>query len=78
MPETITLRSIAQVTQAGDTQNSSLPSAQWLSALRTWTERYRQRRALFNLAEADRHLLEDIGVSRWDALRESAKPFWRR
>jgi uncharacterized protein YjiS (DUF1127 family) len=72
MPETITLRSIAQLTQAGDTQNSSLPSAQWLSTLR------RQRRALFNLAEADRHLLEDIGVSRWDALRESAKPFWRR
>jgi uncharacterized protein YjiS (DUF1127 family) len=29
------------------------------------------------LAEDD-HLLEDIGVSRPDALREAAKPFWKQ
>jgi uncharacterized protein YjiS (DUF1127 family) len=34
----------------------------------------RQRRAL---AQLDSRLLDDIGVSREDAVREAAKPFWR-
>jgi uncharacterized protein YjiS (DUF1127 family) len=30
------------------------------------------------LALLDDHLLKDIGVSREDALREAAKPFWQQ
>jgi uncharacterized protein YjiS (DUF1127 family) len=78
MTKTIALRSIEHVTQAGDTETSSLPSTQRLSIFGTWAERYQQRRALAYLVEADRHLLDDIGLSRWDALHESTKPFWRR
>lgn len=39
-----------------------------------WIERRRQRRALLQLND---HMLKDIGVSRADAWREGAKPFWR-
>ena len=43
-------------------------------AIRVWQERTRQRRALASL---DDHLLRDIGLSRAQAVSESAKPFWR-
>lgn len=39
-----------------------------------WLERRRQRRMLGRLSD---HLLKDIGVTRSEALREAAKPFWR-
>jgi uncharacterized protein YjiS (DUF1127 family) len=39
-------------------------------------ERSRQRRDLRQLAR-DERLLADIGLSREQALREAAKPFWR-
>jgi uncharacterized protein YjiS (DUF1127 family) len=39
-----------------------------------WQERARQRHYL---AMVDDHMLHDIGISRADAVRESAKPFWR-
>ena len=60
--------------------------AQQLSALqstvaatiRLWIARSRQRRHLAELAQWDDHLLKDIGVSREAALREAAKPLWRR
>jgi uncharacterized protein YjiS (DUF1127 family) len=37
-------------------------------------DRQRQRRALLEL---DDHLLNDIGVSRGEAIAEGRKPFWR-
>ena len=40
----------------------------------TWHDRARQRRELSRL---DERLLRDIGVSRYDALAEARKPFWR-
>ncbi|KAA0684138.1 DUF1127 domain-containing protein [Roseomonas genomospecies 6] len=40
----------------------------------TWNERRRQRRALEALPD---HLLQDIGLSRADAVNEADKPFWR-
>jgi uncharacterized protein YjiS (DUF1127 family) len=39
-----------------------------------WSARRRQR---VDLAELDDHLLADIGVTRADARRECAMPFWR-
>ena len=45
-----------------------------VTAVEHWLERRRQRRALL---EASDHLLKDIGVSRAEAYREGAKPFWR-
>ncbi len=46
----------------------------WRQIVGTWSERRRQRMAL---AELDDRLLSDIGVTRREAARESAKPFWR-
>ncbi len=40
----------------------------------TWHDRARERR---ELARLDERLLRDIGVSRYDALAEARKPFWR-
>jgi uncharacterized protein YjiS (DUF1127 family) len=39
-----------------------------------WINRYRQRKLLRGL---DDFMLQDIGMSRADALRESSKPFWK-
>jgi uncharacterized protein YjiS (DUF1127 family) len=45
---------------------------------RSWVltcwERARQRRAL---AALDDHLLQDVGISRAEAIREIHRPFWR-
>ena len=46
----------------------------WLSVVGAWIERNRQRHAL---ADLDDRLLEDVGISRYAAAREIAKPFWR-
>jgi uncharacterized protein YjiS (DUF1127 family) len=42
----------------------------------SWMARLRLRRALRDLAE-DKHLLNDVGLTREQALEEAAKPFWR-
>lgn len=41
-----------------------------------WSERSRQRAALRDLAE-DQHLLDDLGLTRQEAIGEATKPFWR-
>jgi uncharacterized protein YjiS (DUF1127 family) len=41
-----------------------------------WSVRMAERRALRELAE-DPHLLNDIGLTREEALREAEKLFWR-
>ena len=48
---------------------------QSVRTLRVWRARRRQRQTL---AELNDYLLNDIGVSRNEARREAAKPFWRR
>ena len=48
-----------------------------LSTLGVWFARSIERRALRDLTE-DVRLLNDIGLDRQGALREAAKPFWRR
>jgi uncharacterized protein YjiS (DUF1127 family) len=49
----------------------------FLRQIQIWISRYRQRRALADLAAMNNHLLRDIGVSLRDAEREAAKPFWQ-
>ncbi len=46
----------------------------WLRVIDTWIQRSHQRRAL---AKLDDWLLRDAGISREEAAREIAKPFWR-
>ncbi len=41
-----------------------------------WLGRQDQRAALREIAD-DPHLLRDLGLTREQALREAAKPFWR-
>ena len=48
-----------------------------LRVLRLWAERRSQRKTLCELA-GEQHLLDDIGLSQAQALREAAKPFWRQ
>ena len=42
----------------------------------SWLDRPLQRLALREIAD-DPHLLRDLGLTREEALREAAKPFWR-
>jgi uncharacterized protein YjiS (DUF1127 family) len=46
-----------------------------LAAIWAAIDRGRQRRAL---GELDERLLRDVGLTRAEARRECAKPFWRR
>ena len=48
-------------------------AAAWI-LIACWIGRARQRRAL---AELDDKMLQDIGITRYDAARECGKPFWR-
>jgi len=67
-------RTDAPCRNAGQTE----PTASWLHKIALWIARRRQRRALEELARLNDRLLKDIGVSKQEALREAAKPFWRR
>ena len=59
-------------------EDSGPSRAGWLVTLRLWIERSQQRRALRELARLDGTRLEDLGLSREEALRECAKRFWKR
>jgi uncharacterized protein YjiS (DUF1127 family) len=48
--------------------------AQAVDGLLAWSERSRQRRQLMQF---DDHRLRDIGITRAEAIAETAKPFWR-
>lgn len=48
------------------------PLNKWLR----WSERSRRRAAFRDLAD-DPHLLDDIGLTRQEAMDEADKPFWR-
>ncbi len=70
-------RDIAEV-EARHQQSGSLTSiGAWLSTPLFWNQRSRQRKRLGELADLNDYLLRDIGVSKDEALREAAKPFWR-
>jgi uncharacterized protein YjiS (DUF1127 family) len=46
-------------------------------ATRAWIAGGRKRRAVEELADMNPHLLDDIGLSRDDVLRESGRWFWQ-
>lgn len=48
------------------------------SLIVAWRERIRYRRELAQKSKASPHLIEDIGLKRWQVEMEIAKPFWRR
>jgi uncharacterized protein YjiS (DUF1127 family) len=56
--------------------SSGRPIPIWPLRWWNWLDRPLQRIALREIAE-DPHLLSDLGLSRDEALREAAKPFWR-
>ena len=45
-----------------------------VTLLHTWRQRFRSRRELRQLSEAE---LRDMRISRCDAAAEASKPFWR-
>jgi uncharacterized protein YjiS (DUF1127 family) len=50
----------------------------WLRRLLRWAATCRDRaRQRQQLAQMTCNQLKDIGLTRWDALREVEKPFWR-
>jgi uncharacterized protein YjiS (DUF1127 family) len=57
-------------------ERHSSPLRQVARTFGLWLLRSAQRRALRDLAQEGR-LLADIGLTREQALREAAKPFWR-
>jgi uncharacterized protein YjiS (DUF1127 family) len=71
------LRAEAAVPRHGEAVEAQLALGKPLSLLVAWLARRAQRRALRELAR-EGLLLADIGLSREEALREAAKPFWRR
>ena len=58
--------------------NQSTLANGWLHTVGIWIAQQRQRTALEELAKLNNHLLQDIGVAQDEALREAAKPFWKR
>ncbi len=50
------------------------PVKRLLKTLEIWVDRVNQRK---QLAKLDDRMLKDIGITRIEANREIAKPFWR-
>jgi uncharacterized protein YjiS (DUF1127 family) len=46
-----------------------------LSRWRRWSERSRQRATLRDLSH-NQHLLDDLGITRQEALEEAKRPLW--
>ena len=55
-------------------QTSQHILSNWSHAIEIWLNRRRGRQELSSL---DDRLLDDIGISREDALWKAGKPFWR-
>ena len=48
------------------------------SIVATWRKRTGFRKDLEEMAKANPHLIDDIGLKRWQVEAELAKPFWQR
>ncbi len=47
------------------------------AAIRAGLERHRYRQDLRRLLQAGPHMIDDIGLTRSEAVHEAEKPFWR-
>jgi drug/metabolite transporter (DMT)-like permease/uncharacterized protein YjiS (DUF1127 family) len=73
----MTVPALARAPAARETMrspNSNVVRRIFRTVFRIWPDRSRQRRALRAL---DDRQLRDIGITRFDAVNESRKPFWR-
>ena len=52
------------------------PTAPW-RIVATWRERVRFRSGMEEMWKTAPHLIEDIGLRKWQVEAEIAKPFWR-
>ncbi|MCK6451936.1 MAG: DUF1127 domain-containing protein [Alphaproteobacteria bacterium] len=50
-------------------------AVRFFDTLFDWMDRYRSRRALFGMTDAQ---LNDVGLTRADIHAEAGKPFWRQ
>ncbi len=77
-PGTLCATSETQAASASGTGSWPVTIARWsgkaFGMLMQWHGRVAQRR---QLSELNERLLNDIGVTRIDAYRESSKPFWQ-
>jgi len=48
------------------------------SIIAKWRERILFRRKLEEMSKANLHLIDDIGLKRWQVEAEIRKPFWRQ
>lgn len=48
------------------------------SIIATWRQRIRFRRELEETSKANPHMIDDIGLKRWQVEAEIAKPFWQQ
>ena len=48
------------------------------SIIATWRERIRFRKELEETSKANPHLIDDIGLKKWQVEAEIAKPFWQQ
>jgi uncharacterized protein YjiS (DUF1127 family) len=72
---TLIMRPTGQSSQLHQKNLGLAAGSQWLGWLGLWA-RQRQRAALRELAD-DPHRLDDLGLTRQQALEEADKPFWR-
>jgi uncharacterized protein YjiS (DUF1127 family) len=72
---TLILRPVSRSSQLHQENCGRVSASPWPGWLGLWA-RHQQRRALRDLAD-DPHLLNDLGLSRQQALEEADKPFWR-
>jgi uncharacterized protein YjiS (DUF1127 family) len=72
---TLIMRPVSRGTQLHQENLGRRDRSQWPGWLDLWA-RQRQRAALRELAD-DPHRLNDLGLTRQQALEEADKPFWR-
>ena len=72
---TLIIRPFVHASQLHQQSSGLKAASRWRGWLGLWS-RQRQRQALRDLAD-DPHILDDLGLTRQQALEEADKPFWR-
>ncbi|TWG97127.1 uncharacterized protein YjiS (DUF1127 family) [Mesorhizobium sp. J18] len=67
-----------KVFESDRSSEDRLGSLMFIRSILSWSRRWRQRaQDRRYLSELDDHVLSDIGLTRWDVTRETARPFWQ-